>query len=68
MLRQNPVREVVGLPLSLVAIFGHFEGRRHDACVVDQAVQGCFECEEVLGGRDDAGEIHEVHLQEVDDG
>ena len=68
MLRQNPVREVVGLPLSLMIIFGHFEGRRHDACVVDQAVQGCFEGEEVLGGRDDADEVHEVHLQEVDVG
>jgi hypothetical protein len=64
-LRQNPVREVVGLLLGLVAIFGHFEGRRHDAYVINQAVQGCFEGEEVLGGRDDAGK---VHLQEVDIG
>ena len=62
------MREVVGLPLGLVTIFGHFEWRRHDACVVDQAVQGCFEGEDVLGGRDDAGEVHEVHLQEVDVG
>ena len=38
-LRQNPVREVVGRPLGLGAILGQFEGRRHDACVVDQAVQ-----------------------------
>lgn len=31
-------------------------------------MQGRFEGEEVLGRRDDAGEVHEVHLQEVDVG
>lgn len=68
MLCQNPVREVVGLPLGLVVIFGHLKGRPHDACVVDQAVEGCFEGEKVVSGRDNASEIHEVHLQEVDVG
>jgi hypothetical protein len=59
------MRQVVGLPLRFVAVFGHFEWRRHDACVVDQAVQRGPKCEEVLRRRSDTGKIHEVHLQEV---
>lgn len=66
MLCQNPVRKVVGLPLSLVAVFGHLEGCRHDSCVVDKAVQRCFQSEETFGTRDDGGKIHEIHLQKVD--
>jgi hypothetical protein len=31
-------------------------------------VQGYFAGEEVLGGRDDTGEVHEVYLQEVNVG
>ncbi|KAI6775909.1 hypothetical protein HG530_002667 [Fusarium avenaceum] len=66
MLCENPVGEVVGLPLSLMAVLCHFKGCSHDASIVDKTVQSCLKSEEVLSSLDDTGEVHEIHLKKID--
>lgn len=54
------VRQIVGLPLCFIAIFAELERERHDAGIVDKAVEsGFFGCE-VGGGGFDRGEIHVI--------
>lgn len=46
---EDPVGEVVGLSLRLVAIFRHLEGSHHYASVIDEAVEGSLLRKEKLG-------------------
>ena len=52
---EQPVCDEVGLELCLVAVFGHFEGRRHNPRVVDQTVKRAFFGEDEFSSGYDTG-------------
>jgi len=66
MICEEPVCEIVGLPLSFMSINTELIWSGHNSSVADYAMKVGFGCEEALGGADDGGEDEVVEHERLD--